>query len=45
MGTGKLMGQLICGEKPDLDLSLFALGRDGHAVKSSTLFERPEKKL
>lgn len=33
MGTGKLMGQLICGEQPDLDLSLFALHRDGHATE------------
>ena len=44
MGTGKLMGQLICGEKPDLDISLFALRQDGHAAKDSTFFERPEEK-
>lgn len=45
MGTRKLMGQLICGEKLSLDLSLFALGRDGLATKNSTRFERPEEKL
>lgn len=44
MGTGKLMGQIICGEKPDLDLSLFAVSRDGHASKSSIRFERLEEK-
>ncbi|KAL8835396.1 MAG: hypothetical protein Q9170_003324 [Blastenia crenularia] len=36
MGTGKLMGQLMCGEKPDLDLSLFSLRKDNNAAKNST---------
>lgn len=42
MGTGKLMGQLICGEKPDLDLSLFALNRNGHVAKDSTRVTGPQ---
>ncbi len=43
MGTGKLMGQLMRGESPDLDLSLFALGRDSNAVHNSTLLKSPEE--
>ena len=39
MGTGKLMDQLMRGEKPDLDLSLFALGAEAgieiHSVLES----------
>ena len=36
IGTGRLMGQLMRGEKPDLDLSLFALSRDGNEVKNTS---------
>ena len=32
MGTGKVMSQLMRGEKPDLDLSLFTLQRDHDAA-------------
>ena len=45
MGTGKLMSQLMRGEKPDLDLSLFTLSRDGNAVMDYKFLERREEKL
>lgn len=45
MGTGKVMSQLIRGEKPDLDLSLFALGQKGNAVRSYSFSKRREENL
>ena len=45
MGTGKLMSQLMRGKTPDLDLSLFALSRNGHSVKNSIPCERSRMKL
>ena len=45
MGTGKLMSQLMSGKKPDLDLSLFSLSRDGHATKNPARFEGSQMKL
>lgn len=45
MGTGKVMSQLMRGEKPDIDLSLFTLGQKGNPAKGYSLPKRPQGKL
>lgn len=41
MGTGKLMSQLMLGEKTDIDLSIFALSRD---VDTAQRPKRPDRR-
>lgn len=45
LGTGKLMCQLMCDEKPDLDISLFALKREDEARMNFSISKRSENKL
>ena len=45
MGTGKVMGQVMHGENPDLDLSLFALKQDHDMEKGHTFLRRSQEKL
>lgn len=37
MGSGRLMGQLMRGEKPDISLSRFSLGQNSSARNGSAL--------